>query len=175
VLQEQAHIEVCRLAVEVGQMVGQSGRARRCFVQEAAYICAGSSAAVMGMASKVQDDLWSSIQAANFGQYYRISDSMNLASSRREGRRQSIPLRVYIKQGRGAALQSPNTPGPSRECSMAAAGMQTRQLRCWTSSSTIAPCFHFLSSLWLLSVFPSAIKRYIRLEVHRKAKPRPQG
>jgi len=69
--------------------------------QEAAYICAGSSAAVMGMASGVQDDLWKSVEQGNFGQYYRISEGMNLASSRREGRRQSLPLRVYIKRGRG--------------------------------------------------------------------------
>lgn len=72
--------------------------------QEAAYICAGSSAAVMGMASGVQDDLWKSVEQGNFGQYYRISEGMNLASSRREGRRQSLPLRVYIKRGRGRAL-----------------------------------------------------------------------
>ncbi len=75
-------------------------------LQEAAFICAGSSAAVMGMASGVQDDLWRSVEAGNFGQYYRISESMNLASSRREGRRPSLPLRVYIKRGRGGSPAS---------------------------------------------------------------------
>ena len=76
-------------------------------MQEAAYICAGSSAAVMGMASGVQDELWRSVEDSNFGQYYRISEGMNLASSRREGRRQQLPLRLYIKRGRGMSVPLP--------------------------------------------------------------------
>ena len=57
----------------------------------------------MGMASGVQDDLWRSVEDSNFGQYYRISEGMNLASSRREGRRQQLPVRLYIKRGRGTS------------------------------------------------------------------------
>ena len=75
-------------------------------MQEAAYICTGTSAAVMGMASGAQDDLWRSVESSNFGQYFRITESMNIASSRREGRRQNVPLRVYIKSGRGKQRNS---------------------------------------------------------------------
>lgn len=81
--------------------------------QEAAYICAGSSAAVMGMASVAQDELWKSVEDSNFGQYFRISESMNIAA-RREGRKQSVPLRLYIKSGSGKPPPSSLAAGRSR-------------------------------------------------------------
>ena len=69
--------------------------------QEAAYIHAGSSAAVMGMASATQNDLWKSIEDSNFGQYYRISESMGMTSGKQEKRRHSLPVRVFIRNGQG--------------------------------------------------------------------------
>ncbi len=54
----------------------------------------------MGMASSAQDELWASIQANNFGQYFRLSESMGLAA-RRDSRRPKVPLRLYIRAGLG--------------------------------------------------------------------------
>ena len=61
----------------------------------------------MGMASGAQDELWHSVETANFGQYFRTSSSMNLAGSQRAGRQPSIPLRLYIKSGKGGCLSYP--------------------------------------------------------------------
>lgn len=58
------------------------------------------------MASTSQDDLWRSIGENNFGQYFRISEAINISSSRQERRRQNIPLRVFVKRGRGMLCTS---------------------------------------------------------------------
>ena len=58
----------------------------------------------MGMASNLQDDLWKSVEENNFGQYFRITESTDLTASKRERRGWNIPLRVFIKKGKGKLL-----------------------------------------------------------------------
>ncbi len=62
---------------------------------------AGSAAAVMGMASTSQNNLWKSIEESNFGQYYKVSESLGITSARQDRRLPSLPVRVFIRKGRG--------------------------------------------------------------------------
>lgn len=70
-------------------------------MQEASYISAGSSVAVMGMASNLQDNLWNSVEQSNFAQYFRISESVDLTAGKKDRQCRNIPLRVFIKKGKG--------------------------------------------------------------------------
>ena len=59
---------------------------------------------MLGMASDLQDDLWASVESCNFAQYYRVSEAINLSVSRREGKAARLPVRVYIKKGKGTHI-----------------------------------------------------------------------
>lgn len=71
----------------------------------------------MGMASGAQDDLWKSVEHTNFGQYYRLSESMSL-TLRRDGRKQNVPLRVYIKSGLGKLLTHAGIPETTEQAEL---------------------------------------------------------
>ena len=60
----------------------------------------------MGMASATQNDLWKSVEETNFGQYYRISESMGITHGRQEKPRQSLPIRMFIRNGKGGGAMS---------------------------------------------------------------------
>lgn len=97
-------------------------------LKEAAYIHAGSSAAVMGMASATQNDLWKSIEDSNFGQYYRISESMGMTSGKQEKRRHSLPVRVFIRNGQGSASKADSLQYTSRPLAAAREDLSQKSL-----------------------------------------------
>lgn len=54
------------------------------------------------MATDQQNELWKSVEESNFGQYFKISEAANLSTPIREGKIGRVPVRVYIKQGKGS-------------------------------------------------------------------------
>ena len=70
-------------------------------LKEAAVICAGSAAAVLQMSQQSQQNLWSSVVAADLTAYQRVASSLHLAPKARGNRSANVPVRLLFRNTSG--------------------------------------------------------------------------
>lgn len=70
-------------------------------LKEAAVICAGSAAAVLQMSQQSQQNLWSSVEAADLTAYQRVASSLHLSPKVRGNRSANVPVRLLFRNTSG--------------------------------------------------------------------------
>lgn len=75
-------------------------------LKEAAVICAGSAAAVLQMSQQSQQNLWSSVQAADLTAYQRVASSLHLTPKARGARSANVPVRLHFRNTSGDYMSS---------------------------------------------------------------------
>lgn len=70
-------------------------------LKEAAVICAGSAAAVLQMSQQSQQNLWSSVEAADLTAYQHVASSLHLTPKARGTRPAKVPIRLLFRNTSG--------------------------------------------------------------------------
>ncbi len=70
-------------------------------LKEAAVICSGNAAAILQMSQQSQQNLWTSVEAADLSAYQRVASSLQLSPKAKGSRPAMIPVRLHIQRSSG--------------------------------------------------------------------------
>lgn len=70
-------------------------------LKEAAVICSGNAAAILQMSQQSQQNLWTSVEAADLNAYQRVASSLQLSPKAKGSRPAMIPVRLHIQRSSG--------------------------------------------------------------------------
>lgn len=109
-------------------------------LKEAAVICSGNAAAILQMSQQSQQNLWTSVEAADLSAYQRVASSLQLSPKAKGSRPAMIPVRLHIQRSSGDYMSSyESVEYTSRPVSAASNGQETSLLQ--TLQQILPQCF----------------------------------
>jgi len=70
-------------------------------LKEAAVICSGNAAAILQMSQQSQQNLWTSVEAADLSAYQRVASSLQISPKAKGSRPAMVPVRLHIQRSSG--------------------------------------------------------------------------